>query len=158
MKCPCQSGQEFSSCCEPITKGAVVAETAEQLMRARYTAYTMGNLKFIQDTLAAEAKKDFDMAEAKKWAEKSKWMGLQIIETQDGKAGDSKGVVEFIAKYSAGGQVIEHHEVAQFRKEKDKWVFVDGDAHTHKEGAYLIFYLFSLSSLYCDCRRNCKGQ
>jgi SEC-C motif-containing protein len=44
-------------------------------------------------------------------------------------------MVEFIATYETAGTGLDHHEVSQFRKAKDgQWLFVDGEAHQHKEG------------------------
>lgn len=135
MNCVCGSGKAFGSCCEPVLKGEVVASTAEQMMRARYTAYVRGELKFIRDTLAPEKRKGFNLKEAEEWSKGSEWLGLEIMTTERGQANDKNGVVEFTAKYRKDGEVIEHHEVSKFRKDPDgQWYFVDGDAHTHKEG------------------------
>ena len=45
--CPCGSGNDYKSCCEPIIQGKKAAETAEQLMRARYTAHVKVDVDFI---------------------------------------------------------------------------------------------------------------
>ena len=50
MQCPCESGKTFKKCCEPFITGAKEAETAEQLMRSRYTAYTQVEMDYIQKT------------------------------------------------------------------------------------------------------------
>lgn len=134
MKCLCRSGQDYSKCCEPYISGEKNPSTAEILMRSRYTAYATGNIKYIKDTLAPETVKDFDQVSAKAWAAGSQWLGLEIISSKNGKENDSKGTVEFNAKYTTEGKVVEHHEVSQFRKDGDRWYFVDGDAHTHGEG------------------------
>jgi SEC-C motif-containing protein len=133
--CPCGSAEKYTACCEPFLSGKEIPETAEKLMRARYTAYTQGNIDYVEDTMAPEAKTDFDSAEARAWAEKSKWKGLKIHGTKEGGPEDTKGMVEFTATYEAEGQGIDHHEVSQFRKGRDgRWMFVDGEAHTHPEG------------------------
>ena len=51
--CPCGSGREYSACCEPIIKGTSLAATAEELMRARYSAYEKHEIDFIVDTCEA---------------------------------------------------------------------------------------------------------
>lgn len=134
MKCQCGSNLDFAKCCGKYISGEEKPKTAEQLMRARYTAYAIGELGFIKATLASEVRKEFNIADAEKWSKQSKWLGLEIMTTEAGGESDSKGVVEFLAKYTAQGQTIEHHETAQFRKDNGEWFFVDGDAHTHKEG------------------------
>lgn len=135
MICPCNSGEKYAKCCEPILSGHTQASTAEKLMRARYTAYTQANMSFIKKTITPEGRKDFDENSAKKWALESKWKGLKILSTEKGTEGDTKGRVEFIATYEQNGEGVDHHEVAQFRKNKDgEWLFSDSESHTHKEG------------------------
>ncbi len=135
MNCPCGSNEKYENCCEPYLKGMSYAPTAEKLMRSRYTAYTQANIDYIKKTLAPESQKDFDVAAAKKWATESKWKGLKIISTKQGLESDKKGVVEFTVTYETEGETLDHHEVSTFRKnDKGQWMFVDGDAHTHKEG------------------------
>jgi SEC-C motif domain protein len=132
MSCPCGSPNDFKECCEPFLLGTALPETAEQLMRSRYTAFTKADLDYIKKTLAPESLKDFDAAATKKWAEEAKWKKLKIISTKNGMASDSKGIVEFCAFYEFDGEDIQLHEVSQFRKEKNgQWLFIDGDAHTH---------------------------
>lgn len=104
-------------------------------MRSRYTAYTRAEIDYIRRTMVPEARKDFDPAATKQWATGSKWKGLKIVSTEDGTPSDNKGMVEFIATYEKDGTGIDHHEVSQFKKTKEgQWLFVDGEAHTHKEG------------------------
>ena len=45
--CPCGSGNPYSECCELIISGSRPADTAEQLMRARYSAYVFALMDFI---------------------------------------------------------------------------------------------------------------
>ena len=135
MQCPCGSNNKFELCCEPFLKGTVRPETAEQLMRSRYTAYTKADIYYIVKTLAPEARKDFDKKDAQQWATKSKWKGLKILSTEKGGPNDTDGTVEFVATYSMNGEGVDHHEVSTFRREKDgQWLFVDGHSHTHPEG------------------------
>lgn len=135
MKCPCGSNQNFAECCQPFLKGSSFPETAEQLMRSRYAAYVVADMTYIQKTLAPESQKNFDLKSAKQWAEDSKWKGLKILSTDKGTASDKKGTVEFIASYEADGEVLDYHEVSQFRRsERGHWLYIDGDSHTHKEG------------------------
>lgn len=132
MKCPCGSVNQYENCCGPIINDSVQAETAEQLMRSRYTAYTKGEMSYLKNTLAPESQHDFDIDAAKKWAQESEWMGLKIISTTKGSKTDAKGVVEFTATYKEKGKVYNHHEVSQFRKNNQgRWLFVKGESHTH---------------------------
>jgi len=135
MKCPCDSGKPFESCCEPFITGKAQPETAEQLMRSRYTAYTKHDIGYLKKTLAKESQSDFDEKASKEWAAKSEWLGLQVLSTQKGTADDKTGVVEFVATYKQNGSKVEHHEVSKFKKnDKGEWRFIEGDSHVHKDG------------------------
>jgi len=103
-------------------------------MRSRYTAHARANVDYIKKTLVPEARKEFDPAETKKWAEESKWKGLKIVSTKMGGPKDTVGIVEFIATYEREGTGVDHHEVSQFKKIDGEWLFVDGEAHEHAEG------------------------
>lgn len=135
MLCPCGSNLEFQNCCDPFLQGKSHPETAEKLMRSRYSAYVHGNIDYLEKTLAPESKSDFDAKSARQWAKQAQWKGLKILSTQQGQADDATGVVEFVATYKQGSEGFDHHETSTFRKsESGKWLFVDGDSHTHKEG------------------------
>ncbi len=135
MNCACGSNNDFSKCCEPYIKGEKLPETAEQLMRSRYTAYTMSDINYIKKTLAPESKKDFDEQASKEWAANAEWKGLKIMSVKKGTSADTNGTVEFTATFKEGGKTLDHHEVSEFKKnDKGVWMFVDGHAHTHEEG------------------------
>jgi SEC-C motif-containing protein len=134
MNCPCGSNLPFENCCEPLITGKAFADTAERLMRSRYTAYVRSNIDYLEKTLAPESRADFDAESAKQWAKQAQWKGLKINSTELGTSKDKIGTVEFTATYQQGRQTLDHHEVSQFRKENERWYFVDGESHTHKEG------------------------
>lgn len=135
MNCPCGNKTPYEECCGPFLSGKALPESAEKLMRSRYTAYTRVNVDYIKNTLAPESRSDFDPKAAREWGEKAKWHGLQIISTDKGTTTDKTGTVEFIATYEMEGDAVDHHEVSQFRKDqKGQWFFVDGESHTHKAG------------------------
>lgn len=96
-------------------------------MRSRYTAFVKAAIPYLRETLAPESRSDYDEKSVREWARSAEWLGLKI-EAAEG------NTVEFVAKYKIQGKVAEHHEVAKFRKERDRWYFVDGDSHVHEEG------------------------
>ena len=49
-----------------------------------------------------------------------------ILKTEKGQETDTEGTVEFIANYILEGKEQRHHELSEFRKDKDFWYFVDG--------------------------------
>lgn len=123
MQCPCQSGVKYSHCCEPLIKGKKQAETAEQLMRARYTAYTQIQMDFIEQTHDPKTSQDIDMQGSREWAQTTNWDGLEIIETAQGGVDDEVGTVEFKATFltEEGPQI--HHELSQFHKRDGVWYY-----------------------------------
>ena len=124
--CPCGSEKSFGACCEPFLNGTSSAPTAEVLMRARYSAYTMANIDFIERTMHSSTRAGFNRENTQKWAEESEWHALEILNVIDGKEDDVEGSVEFVATYSQNDEKIRHHEVSTFRKEAEVWTFVDG--------------------------------
>jgi SEC-C motif domain protein len=127
MLCPCGTKKDYSQCCEPYVEGKVPAPTPEALMRSRYSAYVKVATPYLRETLAPETRGDYNEAEVIEWSKQSEWLGLDILKAEGDK-------VEFIAKYKTQGKVLEHHEVSTFRKEGNRWYFVDGESHVHEEG------------------------
>lgn len=124
--CPCGNTQQYDECCGRYISGQFTAPTAEALMRSRYTAYVLAEISYLEQTLHPDSRKDFDPVNAEKWAKNSSWLGLEIIEIVGGKENDTEGTVEFIARYSDGQGTVNHHEISSFRKEENRWYFVDG--------------------------------
>jgi len=125
-ECPCGSSQKYNVCCEAIINGSKKPETAEATMRARYSAFVKVEVDFIESSHIPEAREAFDRDGIKAWSENSKWLGLEILNTEKGVGNDKTGMVEFVAKFEANGEEQEHHEVAEFKKADDFWYFVDG--------------------------------
>ena len=124
--CPCGSTKNYNDCCEPIIKGTQPAETAEQLMRARYSAYTKTEMDFVFNSTDPANREGYDHDGTRAWAENSEWLGLEIIGTVRGGADDSNGEVEFIARFKENGTLREHHENALFKRKEGVWYFSDG--------------------------------
>lgn len=125
--CPCKSGKTYGECCGPIISGAAKAETAEALMRARYSSYVTGDVDFLKTSATKAVQAEFDAETSKNWSRAAEWHGLEIIRTEGGRKDDTTGTVEFRALYTANGEFCNHHELAQFVKEADGWKFSDGD-------------------------------
>ncbi|MBL0714592.1 MAG: YchJ family protein [Desulfosarcina sp.] len=126
--CPCGSEREYSECCQPLVEGGQTAETAEALMRARYSAYVTTAVDFIIDTTHTSQRSNYTTEGIRKWSRSSEWKGLTIVRTERGGPEDKDGTVEFVARYIEKGRSVNHHEIAQFRREESRWVFYDGEA------------------------------
>jgi SEC-C motif-containing protein len=126
--CPCGSGLDYTVCCEPLITGEKRAETAEALLRSRYSAYAKKIVDYILDTTHPEQQDPDSQKTVEKWARNTEWHQLEIVGSEAGGAGDEEGTVEFKADYTEKGRRRKHHELAKFRKKEGRWYFFDGDA------------------------------
>lgn len=120
--CPCGSKAPFSKCCSPILEDHTKAQTAEQLMRSRYTAFTMDDNAYLLTSWARDTRpKEMDTKETP-----VQWIGLEIESTEMGEKTDDKGSVTFIAHFIATSRLCHLREKSRFIKEDDRWFYVDG--------------------------------
>ena len=126
-KCPCGSGAAYGECCGPLHDGSSDAKTAEALMRARYSAYVVKDIGFLKKSSGPAALEEFDEEACRQWADAATWHGLEIRNCEKGREDDSEGTVDFVARYSANGETVEHREHATFEKVGGKWKFIDGE-------------------------------
>ncbi|UXA19928.1 YchJ family protein [Mycobacterium sp. SMC-4] len=116
--CPCGSTAEYGSCCRPLHLGERQAETAEALMRSRYSAYVLGEATYVWRTWhprTRPAHVDEDLSVT--------WMRLEIVDVAAGGVDDDSGEVEFRAHHRRG--VL--HERSRFARRARRWFYVDGD-------------------------------
>lgn len=126
MTCPCGKGESIESCCGPYLSGEQIPDTAEALMRSRYSAFATGNVDYILATHDPDKSSEVDRSGTEAWAKNSEWLGFELVSAEKGLPGDDAGVIEFVAKYKLKGVTMAHRERAIFRKHRDRWVFVDG--------------------------------
>src|SRR5688500_6828206 len=122
QSCPCGSGAPFATCCEPIINGTRESETAEELMRARYSAFATGAIDFIVASTHSRTRKEIDRSFIRDWSENSDWRGLQIFETKV--VNNNKAFVSFEAQFTQNGQDQFHREKSVFEREDGQWRFV----------------------------------
>jgi len=122
---PCGSSSLFGDCCEPIIKGTREAETAEELMRARYSAFVTHAIDFIVASTHSRTRKEIDVDYIREWSETSTWHGLQILETRN--VNDNKAYVSFEARFTQRDEEQKHREKSLFEREDGEWRFVTGD-------------------------------
>jgi SEC-C motif-containing protein len=124
--CPCGSGRPYSECCQPYISGQAKAPTAEALMRSRYTAYVEHAVDYIISTCVHRGKDDIDEKSTREWSEQSTWLGLTILNSEQGGVNDAQGTVEFEAVYERDGLKEVHHERATFKKDNGEWLYEEG--------------------------------
>lgn len=123
--CPCGSGKQYSACCGPLHAGSDTAKTAEALMRARYSAFVVGDEAFLQKSWHSSTR---PAQVLEKDADKTHWSGLNVIDCIAGGENDTDGTVEFIARFEVHKQAGQLHEVSSFRHEDGHWYYVDGQS------------------------------
>ena len=131
-QCPCGTGLAYADCCQPVIKGERRAETAQALMRSRYSAYVKVETDYIFETTHPKHREGYDAEGTRQWAESAEWLGLEIVSTRNGGSADATGEVEFIARFSENGEPKAHHERALFKREPAGWLFTDGKAVSHQ--------------------------
>ena len=149
--CPCQinpsssaisSSLLYKDCCQPYhdrLDDSVhnKAETAERLMRTRYSAFVLVKPEYIVKTTLPAQQALLDINAIESWAKETDWVGLEIL-AHTPKLGKRHAQVEFKAYFNAkdnAGSLAEdiqaHHELSAFVKVTDKvnndvrWYFLD---------------------------------
>ncbi len=123
-RCPCGNAQ-FEQCCGPRLSGLQPAETAEALMRSRYTAFTRGDVAYLKAThFTAQPDSSWEGTEA--WTNSVLWLSLEILSKHHGEPNDETGEVEFVARYLEGAQVHALHERSTFKKREGRWLYGSG--------------------------------
>ncbi len=125
--CPCGSGKLFQECCDLIIQSKNEAETCEELMRSRYSAFTQANIDYLMRSHHSRTRPLKELKNIQKWAASIQWMGMVILKTEDGGANDDSGYVEFRALFLDNGKMDEIHEKSLFKRENGKWVYVSGE-------------------------------
>ena len=124
MSCPCGSARVYETCCHLFHNGMRIPETAELLMRSRYSAFVKNEVQYLRATTWPPRQKHFDDAGYSERAAASIWLGLLIHETTDGAENDTRGTVTFTAKSMLHGTIHEQTEISLFKKKKDRWYYV----------------------------------
>jgi SEC-C motif-containing protein len=121
--CPCGARRTYGECCGRLHAGEA-APDAQALMRSRYTAYVFGIEDYLLDTWhPATRPAELRLAESS-----PRWLGLQVRRTAA--TGADQAVVEFVARYKAGGRSQTLHEVSRFVREDGRWFYLDGDVES----------------------------
>jgi SEC-C motif-containing protein len=129
--CPCHSGQPYASCCQPFHDGQQ-RPSPTQLMRARYAAYALGNVRFILQTERPEhgrsAQENASQRHAiQSFCQNTQFLGLQIL--ADEKFSESQATVTFHATLLQNGQDASFTEQSLFKRHQGRWFYVRALAH-----------------------------
>lgn len=118
--CPCGSGTPYAACCQPLHRGARLAETPVELMRSRYAAYAVGDLDHVFRTWHPRTRPD-DLADTSAGPDAAvTWTGLTVH-------GHGEDWVEFTARYDGPGGPGAVHERSRFERRAGRWLYLDGE-------------------------------
>ena len=96
--CPCGSTLSYADCCAPLHAGQKTADTAAQLMRARYAAFVLQHIEYIVATTAPFQQPLLDTQAISDWAQQTDWAGLEVV-NHLAKLGKRHAQVEFKAYF-----------------------------------------------------------
>jgi len=122
--CPCGSKRAYHDCCRPYHIGKAHPETAEQLMRARYSAFFFRLVDYLVSSTHPDSREKNLREELVAVVDQMMWRSLKIVGSSKGQKEDKKGKVEFMAQYHCDGGFHELHENSRFRKYKGQWKYV----------------------------------
>ncbi len=136
--CPCRVSPKldfltasiaYSDCCQPyhdaLDKNGIDAESAERLMRTRYSAFVLQKADYIVKTTLPAQQALLDINAIEKWARETNWAGLEIV-NHKAKLGKRHAQVEFKAFYiKSDGAQSAHHELSSFVEINGRWYFLD---------------------------------
>lgn len=133
----------YKDCCQPYHNDShkaygITANSAEQLMRTRYSAFVLVKVDYIVKTTLPAQQALLGVKAIEAWAKETDWAGLEIVQHTP-KLGKRHAQVEFKAYYNVVNntadnlteQMQAHHELSAFVKVTDKvnkhdrWYFLD---------------------------------
>ncbi|CAM3136241.1 YchJ family protein [Rariglobus hedericola] len=117
--CSCGSGIDFALCCEPIISGKRPAATAEQLMRARFTAHVANENKFLHYTYLPSSRQPFVEDDG---VGPLGWTKL-VIHSHEPDVKPGISYVDFTAYYAEKEATGALHEKSEFQLIDGKWLF-----------------------------------
>ena len=125
--CPCGSKKSYQQCCAVFHNRASNPNSAEELMRSRYSAFALNKLEYIKNTMTGKAAQGF-IAEPEEQSQNStQWLGLDVIKSYSYKKNPNHAFVEFRALYTFEGTTSVLHELSEFTKIDGRWFYTSGE-------------------------------
>ena len=126
-ECPCGSGKAYEQCCQRFHKGAA-PERAEQLMRARYTAYVLNLPDYIIQTTHPGS--PHYLSNRADWAKKlstfstqATFQRLQVLNVQEH---GELATVTFTAHLTQNEEDATFTERSYFERVRGRWLYRNG--------------------------------
>jgi SEC-C motif domain protein len=123
--CICGNEKDFSECCEPIITKQKQPQSAEELMRSRYSAYVQANGEYLVYSAVKENQYQEDIALIEEFSNSVEWLKLDVLEVKP-------TMVEFKAYYRDQNGIQVLHEKSNFVQEDGVWKYKDGELYNSK--------------------------
>ncbi|MGS0828260.1 YchJ family protein [Shewanella sp. 0m-8] len=124
--CPCCSGNVYQDCCQPLHLKTQIAQSPEQLMRSRFSAFYLKQFDYLIATHHVDYLNGLTVQNLAQ-EPLPQWLGLEITASQQN---DSQGKVTFQAWYQLDDELDAIHECSSFIKQNEKWYYTQGE---HKD-------------------------
>ena len=124
--CNCQSGSLFEDCCAPFLKGKKAVSCPEEVLRSRYSAYALGDVRYIRETAEGPALANLDDFQVRDWMNRVVLLGLTILTVEEGTpevGTDAK--ISFLVKFREDGKENTFFETSIFKQVSGRWVYWD---------------------------------
>ena len=131
--CPCGLQSPYTDCCGPLIRGTGYADTAEDLMRSRYTAYTQRNWDYLIATMHSSERSDKSRKSFDPWGKGVKWLKLEVQDSKKGGVQDEDGEVSFVAFYREDDEEHALRETSTFLKEDGRWTYSEKRSTIHRK-------------------------
>lgn len=118
--CYCGNSKTFENCCNIYIKGIQKPETAEALMRSRYSAFATGEAYYLVATTHFSTRKFHKKSDILAWSKSNQWIKLEVIASTE----TTVTFKAYYLDYQLKAQI--HHEHSTFIFENGTWFYVDG--------------------------------
>jgi SEC-C motif-containing protein len=124
VNCLCGANISYGACCQLLHKGIARAQSAEQLMRSRYSAFAAKEYQYLIDSHHVDTRGSLSLSELESGNRGTTWLGLEVISATD-------LTVNFRAYFQ---QLTPQNERAihclcensRFVLEQNQWFYLDG--------------------------------
>lgn len=116
--CPCCSGKSYQTCCQFFHNGGQ-AESPEQLMRSRYSAFALGKSDYLMHTSSTTLRANLTKDELDQTCQAFRFISLEVVSAK-------MDTVEFIANLLDGDELHPLHETSNFVKQDNEWKYDSG--------------------------------
>ncbi|KAK4533044.1 hypothetical protein CCYA_CCYA15G3901 [Cyanidiococcus yangmingshanensis] len=129
VPCACGSGRTYQHCCMPVHLGSRVPPEADELLRARYSAFAYRLPAFIMRTTSKtnpDYTDDWNRWEADilEFCDTYRFPGMEILDEK--RASPDVCFIQFRANLIYEGMLGFFIERSRFAKERGKWMYASG--------------------------------